>query len=60
MADEEKKEEPKSEGIPLWKWIVGGAGAYVLGSFVVDQIRAAQQQRRWRDLAEAADEGDFE
>lgn len=60
MADEETKEEPKSEGIPLWKWIVGGAGAYVLGSFVVDKIRDAQRRRRWRDLAEAGGEGDFE
>lgn len=58
MADEEKKEEPKSEGIPLWKWIVGGAGAYVLGSYVVDQMRAAQHRRRLQDFADS--EGDFE
>lgn len=59
MADEEKKEDaPKSEGIPLWKWIVGGAGAYVLGSFVVDQMRAARFRRRLQDFADS--EGDFE
>lgn len=60
MADDEgkKEESPKSEGIPLWKWIVGGAGAYVLGSFVVDKIRDAQHRRRLQDFVD--NEGDFE
>lgn len=48
MADEEeKKEEPKVDGgIPLWKWVLGGAGAYVLGTFIVDHMRATRLQRR--------------